>query len=58
MIPFKDEKAIMCRIFIDLVGTFLSKQLPMFEVLLSFYKKVDGKTKKKYVEASFQKTLF
>jgi hypothetical protein len=48
----------MYRIFMDVTGTFLSKHLPMFEVLLSFYKKVDGKTKKKYVEASFQKTLF
>ena len=48
----------MYRIFIDLVGTFLSKHLPMFQVLLSVYKKVDGKTKKKIFGSIFSKKRY
>lgn len=34
---------------------YLDKQVPMFEDLLSFYKKVDRKTKKKILSCIFSK---
>jgi site-specific DNA recombinase len=37
---------------------YLSKHVPMFEDLLSFYKKVDGKTKKKILSCIFSKKLY
>jgi site-specific DNA recombinase len=36
---------------------YLNKHVPMFEDLLSFYKKVDGKTKKKILGCIFSKKL-
>ena len=37
---------------------YLKNHVPMFEDLVSFYKKVDGKTKKKILSCIFSKKLF